>query len=470
MRSRFFNLAIILFIGDMGLTQAALLLSAVMRYAIPLGKPLDLADSELIVYTPLLHLFVLFIWPAVFVSYRLYDERQANKLFYQPWTLFAAVTAAVFAFSGVLYFSFRDVPRIMVVYFYVVDLVLLAVFRLVLARVLRRRQAKGQDVLKLLVVGANETGRLVAEAVQSELGAACVCIGFLDDQPTAECMPLLGPIREARTVVVQHAIDELIIALPLAQHHQVEPLLLDLQTLPVHISIVPDQFRLAMVRASVDQVAGIPLIGVREPLICGANRLLKRAFDLLISGLALAVAWPGLLAIAAAIKLDSPGPAIFKQQRVGENGRMFWMYKFRTMAVGAENHVPCEYVTDGNGCQRPVYKIPCDPRVTWLGRILRRLSLDELPQLINVIKGEMSLVGPRPEQTFIVEQYQPWQRQRLAVPPGITGWWQINGRSNLPMHLNTEYDLFYIRNYSLWLDIVILLRTLGAVIQGRGAY
>jgi lipopolysaccharide/colanic/teichoic acid biosynthesis glycosyltransferase len=119
---------------------------------------------------------------------------------------------------------------------------------------------------------------------------------------------------------------------------------------------------------------------------------------------------------------------------------------------------------------QPVYKTPCDPRVTRVGRVLRRFSLDELPQLINVIKGEMSLVGPRPEQTFIVEQYQPWQRQRLVVPPGITGWWQVSGRSDLPMHLNTEYDLFYIRNYSLWLDIVILLKTLGAVIVGRGAY
>ncbi len=471
MRSRFFDLATILFIGDAVLTQLALLLGAVMRYVVPLGKPLGPTEPELIVYTPLLHLFVLFIWPAVFVSLNLYDERQANRLFRQPWALLVATTAATFAFAGVLYFSFRDVPRIMVIYFYVLDLVLLFAFRLVLERVWRREQIEGQGALKLLVVGANEMGRTVAEAIRAELGAACVRIGFLDDEPTAaECAPLLGSIQEARTVVTQHAIDEVIIALPLAQHDRVEPLLLDLQTLPVHISIVPDQFRLAMVRASVDQVAGIPLIGVREPLIHGANRLLKRAFDLLVSSLTLALAWPCLLIIAVAIKLDSAGPVIFKQERVGENGRLFWMYKFRTMTTDAEKNVPCTYVADENGCLQPVYKTPCDPRVTRVGRVLRRFSLDELPQLINVIRGEMSLVGPRPEQTFIVEQYQPWQRQRLVVPPGITGWWQVSGRSDLPMHLNTEYDLFYIRNYSLWLDIVILLRTLGAVIVGRGAY
>lgn len=471
MRSRFFDLATTLFIGDSVLTQAALLLSAILRYAIPIGKPLGLEDSGLIVYTPLLHVFVLLIWPAVFVSLNLYDERQANRLFRQRWALFMATTTAIFAFAGVLYFSFRDVPRIMVVYFYVLDLALLVAFRLILERFWSRRQAEGQGTLKLLVVGANEIGRAVAEAMRAELGSACVHIGFLDDEPAAaECTPLLGSISEAQVVVRRHAIDELIIALPLAQHDRVEPLLLDLLALPVHISIVPDQFRLAMVRASVDQVAGIPLIGIREPLIRGADRLLKRAFDLLVSGLTLALVWPCLLIIAIAIKLDSAGPIIFKQKRVGENGRLFWMYKFRTMTTDAENNVPCEYITDENGCLQPVYKVPCDPRVTRVGRILRHFSLDELPQLLNVIKGEMSLVGPRPEQTFIVEQYQPWQRQRLVVPPGITGWWQVSGRSDLPMHLNTEYDLFYIRNYSLWLDIVILLRTLGAVIQGRGAY
>jgi lipopolysaccharide/colanic/teichoic acid biosynthesis glycosyltransferase len=125
---------------------------------------------------------------------------------------------------------------------------------------------------------------------------------------------------------------------------------------------------------------------------------------------------------------------------------------------------------DQDGMLQPVYKRPDDPRVTRVGRILRRISLDELPQLINVLKGEMSLVGPRPEQAFIAEQYRPWQRQRLVVPPGITGWWQVSGRSNLPMHLNTEYDVFYVRNYSIWLDLKILWRTVGAVIRGRGAY
>jgi exopolysaccharide biosynthesis polyprenyl glycosylphosphotransferase len=225
----------------------------------------------------------------------------------------------------------------------------------------------------------------------------------------------------------------------------------------VRVRLVPDFLKLVMVQSSVDLVGGLPLIGLREPRIDGPAWAVKRIFDLAVTGGALLFGWPLMLTIAAAVKLTSPGPVIYRQQRVGENGRLFWVYKFRTMATDAD--------------QRPTLdKRPDDPRVTRLGRFLRRTSLDELPQLFNVLKGEMSLVGPRPEQVFIVQRYEPWQRQRLAVPPGITGWWQVNGRSDLPMHLNTQYDLYYIRNYSLLLDLKILWRTIGAVIQGRGAY
>jgi len=184
--------------------------------------------------------------------------------------------------------------------------------------------------------------------------------------------------------------------------------------------------------------------------------------DLVVSAGLLITCGPLMLLIAILIKLDSPGPAIIRQQRVGENGRLFEMLKFRTMRAGEEQRVP--KLTDG------LHKRPRDPRVTRLGRFLRRYSLDELPQLINVLKGEMSLVGPRPELPWLVERYESWQRRRFAVPPGMTGWWQVNGRSERPMHLHVEDDLYYIRNYSLWMDLVILLRTVPAVLSGRGAF
>jgi lipopolysaccharide/colanic/teichoic acid biosynthesis glycosyltransferase len=166
--------------------------------------------------------------------------------------------------------------------------------------------------------------------------------------------------------------------------------------------------------------------------------------------------------------LDSPGPIIFRQTRVGENGRLFQMLKFRTMVKDAETQFE---KTKGETEETEwLYKRKDDPRVTRIGRFLRRISLDELPQLYNVLCGEMSMVGPRPELPWLVEKYKPWQRKRFAVPQGITGWWQVNGRSEKPMHLNTDEDLYYIYNHSLWLDAIILLKTPIAVLTGKGAF
>lgn len=198
------------------------------------------------------------------------------------------------------------------------------------------------------------------------------------------------------------------------------------------------------------------------------QRLVKRAFDLVVAALLALAALPVMLAIAIAIKLDSPGPVLFLQQRVGEGGRLFTMYKFRSMVKDAEERQAEVNVRDERG--RLIHKRPGDPRVTRLGRWLRRSSLDELPQLFNVLKGDMSLVGPRPEMPWIVAQYAPRQYRRFAVPQGLTGWWQVSGRANKVMHLNTEDDLYYIDNYSLWLDIVILCKTLWVVLQRKGAH
>jgi lipopolysaccharide/colanic/teichoic acid biosynthesis glycosyltransferase len=172
--------------------------------------------------------------------------------------------------------------------------------------------------------------------------------------------------------------------------------------------------------------------------------------------------------ILLAIKLDSDGPAIYQQLRVGENGRLFTMYKFRTMIKDAGRLRDQTVKTDAKG--NGFYKSPDDPRVTRVGKFLRQTSLDELPQVINVFNGTMSLVGPRPELPDFVDEYQPWQRKRFTVPQGITGWWQVNGRSDRPMHLHTEDDLFYVQNYSIWLDLQILARTLWVVLRRKGAY
>lgn len=193
----------------------------------------------------------------------------------------------------------------------------------------------------------------------------------------------------------------------------------------------------------------------------------KRVFDVLFGFIALIITLPLMAISALLVYLEDGSPVVFRQKRVGRDGRLFEIYKFRTMIKNAEQlQSQVERLAQGS----MIHKTKDDPRVTRVGRLLRRFSLDELPQLFNVLAGTMSLVGPRPEVPYLVEQYEPWQHARFAVLPGMTGWWQINGRSDKPMHLHTEDDLYYIRNHSLWLDLQIILRTLWVVIIGKGAY
>jgi exopolysaccharide biosynthesis polyprenyl glycosylphosphotransferase len=190
--------------------------------------------------------------------------------------------------------------------------------------------------------------------------------------------------------------------------------------------------------------------------------------DITLSGLGLLLLSPVMALTAMAIKLGDHGPVFYVAPRMGENGRTFKMIKFRSMVFNTDNLQPAISQTDQQ--DQEMFKTRDDPRVTRVGRFIRRTSIDELPQLFNVLKGDMSLVGPRPELPWLVEKYQPWQRKRFAVPQGITGWWQVNGRSEQPMHLSTDQDLYYVQNYSLWLDLRILWRTVASVVRGKGAY
>jgi exopolysaccharide biosynthesis polyprenyl glycosylphosphotransferase len=238
--------------------------------------------------------------------------------------------------------------------------------------------------------------------------------------------------------------------------------------LPVKVWVALGFFDLALYRTDIEDFAGIPMLDLRAAALSDYQLLVKRGFDLLFGSIALILALPAIGLISLLIWLDDGRPVLFVQSRVGENGRIFKMYKFRTMVKNADKLRSLVEHLDEHG--NLIHKTANDPRVTRIGRFLRRFSLDELPQFFNVVLGTMSLVGPRPEMPYLVEKYQPWQRKRFAVPPGITGWWQVNGRSDKPLHLNTEDDLYYIQNYSLWLDIQILLRTAWSVLLGHGAY
>jgi exopolysaccharide biosynthesis polyprenyl glycosylphosphotransferase len=318
---------------------------------------------------------------------------------------------------------------------------------------------------RVVIVGANPLGR----ELSSELAEHLEVVGYVDngtDLPGDTLdYPLLGSIAELDRIVNAYGVDELVIALPANRREQIERLIhrgfhrrLKVKLLPGLDSLLPQRFEVqALGRRRYIEFA--PIAAVRWP---------KRALDLLITGAGVLAISPLLIAIAVAVKLDSPGPVFYRQQRVGKNGRHFWMYKFRSMVVDADRRL-AELRTH-NEATGPLFKMRRDPRITRIGAFLRRWSLDELPQLLNVLRGEMSLVGPRPPLPSEVAEYEDWQMGRLRAVPGLTGLWQVSGRSEVPFHDMVRLDLHYIRNWSFGLDVEILLRTIPAVMTNRGAY
>jgi exopolysaccharide biosynthesis polyprenyl glycosylphosphotransferase len=316
---------------------------------------------------------------------------------------------------------------------------------------------------RALVVGANPLGKQLA----SELAEWYHVVGFVDngsDLVDRE-LPLLGPVAELEHIVHDYAVDELIIALPTKRREQVTRLVDRGFRRPVKIKFVTGIGELLPERLEVQRLGGRSYVAF-EPV--AKVSWLKRAMDVLLVGVGLLLISPLLAMIALAIKLDSPGPIFYRQTRVGKDGRHFSMLKFRSMCIDAERKLAD--LRSLNEADGPLFKMKADPRITRIGRILRRYSIDELPQLFNVLTGEMSLVGPRPPIPAEVAEYEDWQLGRLRAVPGLTGLWQVSGRSEVSFHDMVRLDLHYIRNWSLSLDFEILLRTVPAVITSRGAY
>jgi exopolysaccharide biosynthesis polyprenyl glycosylphosphotransferase len=361
----------------------------------------------------------------------------------------------IFGYAGLLIFAF------------------LSLSRLLQGAIRERLRRRGIGVRRVLIVGAGEIGRTVMRNLMAQPDMGYEVVGFVDDAPEKSHTDMgrlkaLGDTANIPDVVVEHGIDEVIISLPWISHRKIMRVMAQCERQNVGVKLVPDMFQISITRVQLEVINGIPLIGVREPTISGWNRAVKRTIDVFVVALGLALLWPFLGLIALAIKLDSKGPVIFKQVRVGRDGAEFLLYKFRTMQEGAEEKR--QHLSHRNEALGPIFKIREDPRCTKVGRFLRRSSLDELPQIYNVLRGEMSIIGPRPPLPTEVARYKPWQRRRLEVSPGITGLWQVSGRSDLTFDEMVLLDLFYIENWSLLLDLKIALRTVPTILLGTGAY
>lgn len=362
---------------------------------------------------------------------------------------------------------------------------LLCLWRMVLLGFRRWCWANGIGLERVLVVGGTGLGQQVMASIAAQPHLGYLLLGYISDENIPEDAQVntqsqtppapnhgrfsrLGSLDDLADVVRQRDIGEIIFALPFWNQGRLPALAQLCSELGVDFRIAPDFYQLSFDRIDVLDISGVPLLGLKELSLKGWNLALKRMIDvtLVLLSAPLTLLLGGIIALL--IRLDSEGPPVFVQTRIGKGGKPFHIYKFRTMVVDAEERkAELEALNEADG---PLFKMKNDPRVTRIGRLLRRTSLDELPNLWNVFLGDMSLVGPRPAVPSEVESYAPWQRRRLLVSPGITGLWQVLGRSDTSWEEMVRLDIYYAENWSPGMDLRILLQTIPAVLQGRGAY
>jgi exopolysaccharide biosynthesis polyprenyl glycosylphosphotransferase len=453
--------------SDAIMVQLAFVLAARLRAAS--GPRLVPQLEPLPTYDDLAHLYVV-LMIVTFALRHLYIPRRGIGRVDLLYEVVAAVGLGwMLSLSAtLLVYRALDPPRLMLVYWALLTVVLVWLARLVLDGLLRALHRRGHDLQRVLIVGDGEPAKAVAAKMDEARELGFVVVGFVGETtehpPSARAAgPLLGSLADLPAVIREHAIGEVLIAWPGLSHPQLVEIVASCARQHVNVQIVPDIFELMARQVETNEVTGLPLIGVRDVALRGWALMLKRAMDVVVSWTLLVLLSPVLLLTALVIKLTSPnGPVLFVQERVGLDGRPFEMIKFRSMRADAEAETG------------PVWTRPDDPRRTPLGSVIRRFSVDELPQLVNVLVGEMSLVGPRPERPEFVAQFArvvPRYQERHAEKAGLTGWAQVNGlRGQTSIEERTKYDLFYVENWSLGLDIKILLKTIAAIFSGENAY
>jgi exopolysaccharide biosynthesis polyprenyl glycosylphosphotransferase len=425
------------------------------------------------------------VWPISFVALSVYDGRRNGTLGAELRRVFFAICASTLGLAGALFFTYRETSRLLVVLFFVLDAALLLGARV--AWYAYRRSENGRRARqrrRVLVVGAGSAGRRAVEQLRKYAEAELDLVGYVDDDPAKqgqqfEGLPVFGDCDQIPAVVAEHGIQVAVVALPLRAHGRLLAVTRVLQSLGVRVHVIPDLFALSYPGATLDGFGGIPVIDLGQPGSDGLRRLSKRVFDVAAASVLLILLSPLFLILAVLIRLESQGPVIYHQQRIGENGQPFALLKFRSMRADADADAHKAHVARligqnlrpdqlGDGGKNSL-KMQDDPRITRVGRFIRKTSLDELPQLINVLRGEMSLVGPRPPLPYEVELYAGWHRHRLEALPGMTGWWQVKGRNRVSFDEMVRMDLYYIEHASFWLDLKILLLTPWAALSGKGA-
>ena len=450
--------------GDLLATLAAFLLAWFVRFELEIPA-LTKGVPEIGRYLWLLPI-VLIIWPIVFYFHGLYQSRRDRSRVDDALTILLAAVVATFVLSALLAWYRPMMPggiepftysRAFTAIFVVFDFVLVLAGRVILREILQRLRLKGYNRQRILVIGAGELGKEITYKLQAHRELGLEVVGFLDDDPGKAGggvfdVPVLGTLKDVERVIDERRIDSVYVALPVEAHRKMMRVLRIVGRACVDVKLVPDILQYATLKSSLEDLDGMPVINLSQVPLQGWSSMVKRAIDFAIAAIAMIFLLPFLPILALLIWLEDRGPIFYRQERTGLDGKSFMIWKFRSMWVDAES------------ATGPVWTIRGDSRRTRIGEYLRAWSIDELPQLWNVLKGDMSIVGPRPERPTFVHEFKhkiPDYMLRHRVKSGITGWAQVHGwRGNTSIRKRIQYDLYYIQNWSLSLDFRIIWMTM----------
>jgi exopolysaccharide biosynthesis polyprenyl glycosylphosphotransferase len=432
-------------------------------------------DGEISLFTHFFLLPLLLVLVVSFLSYfGAYALPKYTSNVKYAWSVLRGVALAIGILLTLLFFfNIQYISRAVIFTFAGLEFLALFSIRIAVKNYFFRSVASGRNTLKVLIIGTGERAKDLVKEIEEQADWGVEIVGYLDPDhsrvgQTIKDVEVLGALDDIDECLKRHVIDEVIIAIPRSMLEDAEPIVLACEEEGIRLRFMADIFNVRVAKISLTVIGQLPLLTLESVAQDSTQLLIKRIFDFTLTLLAMPVVLPILAIAAIAIKLDSPGPIFFVQQRVGLKKRYFSMFKLRSMYIDAEDKLKeIEHLNEADG---PIFKMKNDPRITRVGRFIRKTSIDELPQFFNVLHGEMSLVGPRPMSIRDVDLFDRGiQRRRFSVKPGLTCIWQISGRSNLPFHKWLELDLKYIENWSLWLDLKILLKTPIAVLKSKGA-
>lgn len=470
-RNRILNTVLIS--SDILATGVAFVLAYLIRFYSGLLPPVE----EIPHFTQYLKILpiILVVFPIIFAFNGLYRIRRGRSRIDEIFAVFVAASlAAIISFLSLLYYRVYYTPdvapdwefsRIVMAMFLAFDVICVSLGRLLVRTVMDAMRRRGINTRNILVCGAGELGRALVDRIVAHEEYGLRAIGFLDDDDRKrgsiyQGVRVIGSLKDLNHILTDMRVDVVFICLPPTAQHKILSIIEVANKALVEVRVVPDLLQYISLNATVEDFSGLPVINFDQSPLRGFNRVVKRSFDIIFSLVGLL--FTGILFpfVATAVKLTSPGPIFFKQERMGLDGKPFTLFKFRTMRIDAEAAGPVWAATD-------------DPRATPLGRFMRRTSIDELPQFWNVLTGEMSLVGPRPERPEFVQMFKehiPKYMLRHKVKAGLSGWAQVNGwRGDTSLEKRIEYDLFYIQNWSLALDVKIIWLTISRSVFGRSS-